>query len=142
MAARASELSCVGRAAFADPRLCGGRNLGARIPMLLELVHLVVRDSADHPATAADPWLPLDMDELLEAIGNTSAKQSMQFTIRALIINGMIEKLDQQRRRGRLRAVYEATVLGKGIAAPVVPTSLSMVEPEPGSIEEAVESLL
>lgn len=77
-----------------------------------------------------DPNLALaDLDEILERIDRKTNKPSLQFTIRSLQVNGMITKEPQQRRRGRLRAVFKATVLGLHIAG-AAPTPVSpIVEP-------------
>lgn len=75
-----------------------------------------------------------DLDEILERTTRTTSKQSMQFTIRALVQAGMIEKAGRVTRRGRLRVTFNATDLGKQIgddraAAP------PFIEPE---LDEAI----
>jgi predicted transcriptional regulator len=69
-----------------------------------------------------------DLDQVLERISRETTKSSLQFTIRALIANGMIEKLPQVHRRGRMRAVFRATDLGKMVGG--VRGQSSIVEPE------------
>lgn len=86
-----------------------------------------------------DPTLRLlDLDELLDRVTRATSKQSMQFTIRALIHNGMIIKAGQVRRRGRSRVTYEATTLGRhlGEDKPATPAFLE----DPG--EAAVAAFL
>lgn len=51
---------------------------------------------------------PVDLDQLLERIAYDTTKESMQFSIRALMRRGLITK-DKERRRGALRAVYYPT---------------------------------
>lgn len=64
-----------------------------------------------------DPTLILaDLDEILERVTRKTSKQSIQFTIRALIHNGMMTKAGRLARRGRQRVTYEATDQGIAVA--------------------------
>jgi len=54
----------------------------------------------------------VDMDELLERIAYKTTKQSVQFSLRALINRNMINKQEREKRRGRRRAVFSATRMG------------------------------
>lgn len=92
-----------------------------------------------NPVGAGNPFDPLDMDQLLVRVGRSPTKAAMQFTIRALINNGMMEK-GSEKRRGRIRVTYLATVLGSAVGSPPK-TNLSLVEPEPGSLEADFESV-
>lgn len=51
----------------------------------------------------------IDLDQLLERISYETTKQSMQFSIRALIRRGLVEKKPRELRRGRKRVVYSLT---------------------------------
>lgn len=51
----------------------------------------------------------LDLDELRERLSYTPTKQSLQFSIRALIRHDMIEKKEREIRRGRRRVVLAPT---------------------------------
>jgi hypothetical protein len=66
------------------------------------------------------PSDPCDLDQILDRLKYETTKQSLQFSIRALIARGLILKLGPQKRRGRQRQVIEATALGRetiGISA-------------------------
>lgn len=55
----------------------------------------------------------IDLDQLLESIPYETTKASMQFTIRALVNRGFIEKLPPVVRRERKRVLYSATMKGR-----------------------------
>ncbi|MFP3342679.1 hypothetical protein R0J87_09225 [Halomonas sp. SIMBA_159] len=56
----------------------------------------------------------VDMDQLLAELPYTTSKESMQFSLRALIKKGFIKKNDQWAvRRGRARRTYDLTEFGK-----------------------------
>lgn len=79
----------------------------------MEVLRIVIAGNV-----SADPGLVLaDLDEVLERVTKDTSKQAMQFTIRSLVHNKMIEKKDRVRRRGRLRVTFEATELGRQIGA-------------------------
>jgi predicted transcriptional regulator len=69
-----------------------------------------------------------DLDQILERVPYRTTKDSMQFTIRALIRHGMLEKAGMQLRRGRQRICYRLTGLAVAIVSPA---------PEAESTEEA-----
>lgn len=54
-----------------------------------------------------------DFDQLLERLSWKPTKASAQFTIRALIGKGLVEKAPLQSRRGRNRVCYSLTEDGK-----------------------------
>lgn len=88
-----------------------------------------------------DPTLALiDLDELLAVCAHRTTKNAMQFTIRALVHNGMMQKMERVARRGRMRAVYQATEVGKDLVkernAVTVPTFVETAE------ETELEALL
>jgi hypothetical protein len=56
---------------------------------------------------------PIDFDQLLDRLSWTPSKQSAQFTIRACISKGVLEKTDRVMRRGRLRVCYQLTEKGR-----------------------------
>jgi len=53
-----------------------------------------------------------DMDELLKRLPYKVSKMALQFSIRALIKNGLLIKQERELRRGRRRVVFSATELG------------------------------
>ncbi|MEI9600082.1 hypothetical protein MNY64_17820 (plasmid) [Moellerella wisconsensis] len=61
---------------------------------------------------------PIDMDELLEMLPYKTTKQSMQFSIRALIRKGLVIKSGLKKRstNGYNRVTFELTELGSAIA--------------------------
>lgn len=58
------------------------------------------------------PGKPLDLDQILDRIRYETTKQSLQFSIRALVARELIEKLPVEKRRGRQRRPIAATKLG------------------------------
>lgn len=79
---------------------------------------------------------PCDLDEILDRVRYETSKQSIQFSIRALIARGLILKLGIFKRRGRQRVVIQATPLGMtagGVTAPAP----AYVVPEPEELEAA-----
>lgn len=83
----------------------------------------------------------VDMDQLLERITYKTSKESMHFTLRALIRNGLITKANREIRRGRSRVLFEVTELGKSVAQAGVSPTASFVEPTQGSIEAELDDL-
>lgn len=55
----------------------------------------------------------IDFDQLLEELPYRTSKESMQFSIRALIKKGMVSKGDYVTRRGRSRRTFAVTVFAK-----------------------------
>jgi hypothetical protein len=80
--------------------------------------------------------IPIDMDQLLERLPYKTTKMSMQFSIRALIANGIMYKGDYQHRRGRKRVTYFPTDLGRAMVK--LGSSPSFIETEK---DEALELL-
>lgn len=58
---------------------------------------------------------PLDMSQLIEQLPYETTKQSMQFSIRALIGKGLVLKIGQESRRGKSRVVLGLTDFGKEV---------------------------
>lgn len=65
----------------------------------------------------------VDLDEIVDRVRYTTTKQSLQFSIRALIGHKLIEKRGLEMRRGRERQVIQATNLGKSMFMPPVISS-------------------
>jgi hypothetical protein len=65
-------------------------------------------------------FIPADLDQLLERVSYKTGKDSMQFSIKALIRHGYVKKGYEKRRNAR-RVVYTPTKSGKQITgyAPV-----------------------
>lgn len=54
----------------------------------------------------------LDMDQIVEKVPYETTKQSMQFSIRALIKKGLLEKKTNEVRRSRSHIIISPTLLG------------------------------
>lgn len=54
----------------------------------------------------------LDLDQLVENLPYRTTKESMHFSLRALIKKGLLEKKPQEVRRGRVRNIIAPTLLG------------------------------
>jgi repressor of nif and glnA expression len=59
----------------------------------------------------------IDLDQILERIRYETTKQSLQFSIRALVNHGLIAKLGLVKRRGRVRQEIQITPAGLPYAA-------------------------
>lgn len=61
----------------------------------------------------------LDLDQLLDLLSWIPSKESVQFTIRAMVRKGLIVKEEQLRlRRGRHRVCYRLTQAGEKVLDP------------------------
>lgn len=55
----------------------------------------------------------VDLDQILERLSYHPTKQSLQFSIRALIARDLIQKDPAEKRRGRMRTLISLTETGK-----------------------------
>lgn len=83
----------------------------------IELLNTIGRRNPDGSA--------VDLDQLIERLSYKPTKQSIQFSIRALIAHGLIQKDAPEKRRGRTRTLISLTEKG-GIM--VGKPKLSLVE--------------
>lgn len=100
----------------------------------IELLSVIVRGNG--------PGQPCDIDEIVERVRYETTKQSLQFSIRALIKHGLIEKKDLEKRRGRSRRPIAATAAGMAILAPKTaptPAYIDLSEDEELDVEELLE---
>lgn len=58
----------------------------------------------------------LDINQVLDSLAYETTKQSLQFSLRALIRNGFVEKRERECRRGQSRVVFSLTKEGYRIA--------------------------
>lgn len=65
-----------------------------------------------------DPTGPVDIDQILVRLPYETTKQSLQFSLRAMVDKGCIEKAGQVSRRGRSRVTYIATPTGHALFNP------------------------
>lgn len=80
-----------------------------------QVVSLIIQGDKEEAITAGTKFMPIDLDRLLETLPYRTTKQSMQFTIRALIKNGLVFKGTYENRRKRQRVTFVATDLAKRI---------------------------
>jgi DNA-binding MarR family transcriptional regulator len=87
--------------------------------------------------TAANPdGSACDLDQVIERINYETTKASIQFSIRALIKHGLIEKTGAEKRRDRKRVLISITKEGRGyVVSPVT-------SPGPAFIASEEDSLL
>lgn len=64
----------------------------------------------------------VDIDQLLERLDYKTTKESLQFSLRALIGHGLIRKADRELRRDRVRQTLVPTGFGKQVYAETVPS--------------------
>lgn len=57
----------------------------------------------------------IDLDQLLDRTSYKPSKQSIQFSLRALIAHGLIKKGPTEKRRNRMRAIIELTDMGRTV---------------------------
>lgn len=78
-----------------------------------------------------DDGSDVDMDQILDRLDYKTSKQSLQFSLRALVEHGMIEKSGMEKRRGRKRVLFGMTDLGNRHFSP-------LSAPAPVSVEEVI----
>lgn len=77
----------------------------------IELLHVIAAANPDASAC--------DLDQIIERINYETTKASIQFSIRALIKHGLIEKVGSEKRRGRRHVLIGITTVGAGyVSAP------------------------
>jgi hypothetical protein len=89
----------------------------------------------------ASEGFDIDLDQMLDCLTWKPTKQSLQFSIRALIAKGMLAKTDHQVRRGRKRVCFKLTVAAATIMDPRISTapevpSAPEEQPDPGLSED------
>lgn len=84
----------------------------------LELMRVIIQANPDGAAT--------DLDQILERLKYETTKASVQFSIRALIAHGLIEKAAPEKRRGRQRVLIVPTILGNHFGAPKFSTPMTV----------------
>jgi hypothetical protein len=87
---------------------------------------------AGNPGGTPGTIEPVDLDQLIERLAYKPTKASIQFSIRALIARGLLEKGARIQRRDRLRAVYLATDLARQVMT---------LESNPGMVENPTPPL-
>lgn len=107
-----------------------------------QVLTVILRGDREEAAKQGKDFVPVDLDQLLEWLPYRTTKQSMQFTIRALIKNGLIFKSTPEKRRGRQRVTYVGTELAKRILLGVNGVSDSIrIEDDPKAMADLEEVL-
>jgi len=99
-----------------------------------ELIRVVVAANPDGS--------PCDLDQILERLSYGPTKESLQFSIRALIRHELIEKKGSEVRRDRRRVLIVPTEMGKHFAAPRPAPSFISSEVEEEILADVEEYLL
>jgi DNA-binding MarR family transcriptional regulator len=73
----------------------------------IELLSVIGKRNPDGGAT--------DLDQILERLSYKPTKQSLQFSIRALIAHALIQKDAPEKRRGRVRTLISLTKTGEAM---------------------------
>lgn len=93
----------------------------------------------------ANPDGPIDLDQLIERLPYTTSKDSMHFSIRALVAKGLIEKGGLENRRGRARRLITVTPLGhhwaKLLCPPVALTPKVIMSLAAGVTDSSIPNL-
>ena len=99
----------------------------------LELLAVIGARNPDGGAT--------DLDQILERLSYHPTKQSLQFSIRALIAHGLIQKDAPEKRRGRTRTLISLTEQGRSMSGQRdTPMAMSIEDAELlNEIEEFLE---
>lgn len=74
---------------------------------------------------AGDGEAAIDLDQLLERLDYQTTKESLQFSLRALIGHGLIRKAERELRRDRIRQTLVPTTYGKQVYAETQPHFVS-----------------
>jgi DNA-binding MarR family transcriptional regulator len=93
----------------------------------LALINLLAKRNPDGSA--------LDLDQISEGLPYKPSKQSLQFSIRALVTHGLIEKAPSEKRRGRMRCLIVLTRAGEHVAG-------LKSKSEPIAVDEQTDALL
>jgi DNA-binding PadR family transcriptional regulator len=89
---------------------------------------------------AGGPDGSCDLDEILANVRYQTTKASLQFSIRALVNHGLIEKLAVEKRRGRQRRPIGLTEMGRALAGTGKKSEAAvLVAPEDDFLDEIIE---
>ena len=92
-------------------------------------------------ARGNDDGSPVDLDQLIERAPHKPSKESVQFSIRALVKHGLVEKQTLERRRERARRIIAATPLGMHFAHILKPNKAFVVTEEEDEIDAELEAI-
>jgi repressor of nif and glnA expression len=83
----------------------------------------------------------IDLDQIIERTSYKPTKEAIQFSIRALIKRGLIEKLGTEVRRGSRRVTFGLTETGGFYAPPLSKRSPIVSTVDEDEVLEAIESI-
>lgn len=84
----------------------------------------------------------VDLDQILERLSYKPTKQSLQFSIRALIAHGLIQKDAPVKRRGRTRTLISLTKTGEAMSGTAKPTPSFVLDEETDAMFEEITEVL
>lgn len=99
----------------------------------LELLTVIGKRNPDGAAT--------DLDQIIERLSYHPSKQSLQFSIRALIAHRLIQKDASEKRRGRTRTVISLTEQGQVIVGAKPKTGPAPVPEADEMLSESIEEV-
>lgn len=83
----------------------------------------------------------VDLDQILERLDYKTTKESLQFSLRALIAHGLIQKAGRENRRGRSRTLIKPTGMGRGLIQKEPTSFVSAASDDITDIEEIIENM-
>lgn len=102
--------------------MSSGYNLAVNLTTKQYQIMVVICDGNGNDD--AGNLIPIDLDQLLERVAYKTGKDSMQFSIKALIRHGYVKK-DYEKRRNAKRVVYIPTKSGKQIMGRILTSYVS-----------------
>ncbi len=90
-------------------------------PKQIDMLILIAKGNADGTL--------IDLDQLMERAAHQPTKASLQFSVRAMIASGLIEKAGTEKRRDRRRVLFKATALGQHYVGPRSLIAAALVSP-------------
>lgn len=84
----------------------------------------------------------LDLDQILEALSYKPTKQSLQFSIRALVTHALIQKDAAEKRRGRTRTVISLTKAGEIMNGMPKKTTSFIADPDEEDLLSEISEVL
>lgn len=103
-----------------------------------EILNVVIRGNG---YDSTGKLIACDLDQLITRLSYTPSKESMQFSVRAMMKRGLIYRGEHENRRGRRRVLIVPTDLGQKILSYKMLTVIVAPEAIPGAegIQESHE---
>lgn len=99
----------------------------------LSIMNVIVRGNEDGSV--------VDLDQILERLEYRTTKESLQFSLRALIAHGLIQKAGREKRRGRSRTLIRATEMGRGMIVSKPASFVSAASDDMTEFDEIIEKM-